>query len=287
MTYRMTFRFDETGVDEKDSLAISEPKPVVIPMQVAVTRSRRVRIGKIRIGKFDRMVAAFFVMLVGVLFALIHGHHSTSIKTIAEPISVSSSPQSDTISQLAVAHQLLILPQLHAWMAVEGVYSNKNSAMLEVKTNSAIGVPSFVTAKPPYQVFLSSLLTPAQVHAEEAKWGGAEVPFYLTNWSVNQSVHPVPFMTKAQVKSVEKGIYQDYSQLTALLTQDSSATFQIGKVQFSGKSLNQKTESITTQLNQLTATVKLAQILASHHSAMLGPELAKALIDYQAFSQRE
>ena len=287
MAYRMTFRFDEAGMDEKDSLSISETQPTIVPIQVAVTKSRRFRKVKVRLGKFDRMVAAIFVMMVGVFFAVLHGHQSAKTKSVAEPLPMSESTKSEAISQLAATHHLLILPQIHAWMAVEGVYSSTNSAKLEVKTNKAIGVPSFVTENPPYQVILSSLVTPAQANVEETKWKGAEVPFYLTNLNVSQAVKSVPFMTQAQVKSVENVIYQDYLQLTALLIHGSTAPFQIKKVQFLQKTLNPQTKSITEKLNQLTDEVKLAQNLADFHSTMLGPELAKALIAYQAFSQRK
>ncbi len=283
MAYRMTFRFDEHRVEEKDLMVVTEDQSLITPMPMAVKRPSRILRRKVRIGKFEWIVAIFFVVFVVALAAAIQGRPFTASKASVVPATILMQPELGAISQLSATHHLLILPPIHVWVASEGVYSNKGSAMMEVKANLANGVSSFVTARPPYQVLLAALLTPAQVKMEEVKWTRAEVPFYLANMNINQSVKAVPYLSHAQVKTVEQALFQDYTQIMALIQNYPSVTIQIQKVKLAGNAQSAQTSGMMQRLNQLSESVQQAESLAKGDSTKLGSALAKAIVAYQGF----
>ena len=281
MAYRMTFRFDQTPTSDTQA---NTALPTMPTIHVAHKKKRRRRW---KLSRFERLTVIFFVFFVSVLGIALYGHASDAKKVVA-----STTVQKQGWAQwgeLAAVHRLLILPPLRVWMAEAGVYSNLHNATRDVQTNLASGVPSFVTAKPPFRVLLAPLLTPSQVSAEEAKWTQSEVPFYLTQWNMNQTVLPVPYCTHAQAGVIEKVLLSDVTQLQVLLGQSSlgAGTFSLQAVPANFGNGNAQVQKVVAALHQLAQAISQAHALSFGNSSgnELDVTLAKAIADYQTLSQ--
>ena len=281
MAYRMTFRFDQTPTSDAQA---NTSLPTMPTIHVAHKKKRRRRW---QLSRFERLTVIFFVLLVSVLGIALYGHVSDAKKVVVStPVQQQGRAQ---WGELAAVNRLLILPSLRVWMAEAGVYSNLRNATRDVQTNLASGVPSFVTAKPPFRVLLAPLSTPSEVSAEEAKWTKSEVPFYLTQWNMNQTVLPVPYCTHAQAGVIEKVLLSEVTQLQVLLGQSSvgAGTFSLQAVPANFGNGNAHVQKVVTGLHQLAQAILQAHALSSENASEneLNVTLAKAIVDYQTLSQ--
>lgn len=234
--------------------------------------------------RFERIVAVLFVVFVGVLFALLvpHGVRKGTQAVVTKGVAAKW-------DQVALRARVLTLPPLRVWMAENGEYSTRAVAMQAVVTNAECGVASFITAQAPYQVMLAPLLNQKQAGVEESRWSRLEVPYFLTEWSLAQTVVPtVSSWSGAQAKQAESQLLQDVVTLQALLGQRGEgavAAFANPAIMISADR-NPRTAQLDAAINRLTRAIEQAQTLASGTSTTaLDAALTEAVVDYDGLRQ--